>query len=75
MTERERINTTPALPAGPILRPFVRLEIRFRDGALYCPRWPADDEQAPDWRGTYASSAPIGWAALQDTRPITPSEC
>jgi hypothetical protein len=60
MTERERICEQP--PQGAITRPFVRLEIRFRDGALYCPRWPIDDEHAPQWRGTYASSSPFMWA-------------
>jgi len=68
MTERERIREQP--PQGTMTRPFVRLEIRFRDGALYCPRWPIDDEHAPQWRGTYASSSPLMWATMNDPRPM-----
>ena len=68
MTERER--EVNAQPAQPITRPFVRLEIHFRDGAVYSPRWPIDDEHAPQWRGAYASSAPPGWAMLRDSRPM-----
>jgi hypothetical protein len=68
MTERER--EVIALPAEPITRAFVRLEIHFRDGAIYCPRWAADDERAPQWRGAYASSAPPGFALLRDSRPM-----
>jgi len=69
MTERER-ERDPALPAQPITRPFVRLSICFRDGAVYSPRFAVDDEQAPQWRGVYASSAPPGFALLRDSRPM-----
>ena len=68
MTERER--EVNALPAQPITRPFVRLEVHFRDGTVYSPRWAADDERAPQWRGAYASSAPPGFALLRDSRPM-----
>ena len=68
MTERER--EPDALPTGTITRPFVRLEVHFRDGAVYSPRWAADDEHAPQWRGAYASSAPPGFALLRDSRPM-----
>jgi hypothetical protein len=64
MTEREHIQ-------DPLARPFVRLEIRFRDGALYCPRFSVDDEHAPQWRGAYASSSPLIWATLNDSRPMS----
>ena len=55
---------------APITRPFVGLELRFRDGTTYSLRWAIDDEQAPAWRGTYASSSPLGWAVMSDPRPM-----
>jgi hypothetical protein len=68
MTERE--HEVNALPAGAITRPFVRLDICFRDGTVYSPRFAADDEHAPQWRGAYASSAPPGFEMLRDSRPM-----
>ncbi len=71
MTEQERV-------VGEVLasqvrapgRPFVRLELWFRDGATYSRRWAVDDETAPAWRGAYAVSGPPAWAMISDPRPM-----
>ena len=71
MTEQERIGVLVAPPARSTLsRPFVRLELRFRDGTTYSRRWPAGDDDAPSWRGAYASSTPLAWATMTDPRPM-----
>jgi len=71
MTEQQRIVEPVAPPAQSTLsRPFVRLELRFRDGTTYSRRWPAGDDGAPSWRGAYASSSPRAWATMNDPRPM-----
>ena len=71
MTEQERNVKPVAAPAQSTLtRPFVRLELRFRDGTTYSRRWPVGDDGAPSWRGAYASSTPLAWATMNDPRPM-----
>jgi len=70
MTEQERVVGEPLPQIRAPGRPFVRLELRFRDGATYSRRWPVDDDDAPAWRGAYAVSGPVGWVMISDPRPM-----
>ena len=71
MTEQARIVEPIAPPAQSTLsRPFVRLELRFRDGTTYSRRWATNADGAPAWRGAYAVSGPPAWATMTDPRPM-----